>query len=94
MSKIQDILKNSDYSFTIFADAEIQWLENRIIESEGKKGKEYKAVCIIRNKEIKITPEEVVRQLYTYKLLEEYGYPAKQIQFEYPIKFGLQPYSN
>lgn len=90
MGQIQDILKNSDYSFTIFTDTEIQWLENRITESEGKKGKEYKAACIIRNKEIKITPEEIVRQLYTYKLLEEYGYPAKQIQFEYPIKFGRE----
>jgi hypothetical protein len=38
----------------------------------------------------KSNPEEIVRQLYTYKLLEEYGYPAKQIQFEYPIKFGRE----
>lgn len=35
---------------------------------------------------------EVVRQLYTYKLMKEddYSYPAKQIQFEYPIKFGRE----
>lgn len=91
MNKIQDIIsKNSDYSLAIFSGAETAWLENRITEVEGKKGKEYKAICIIRNKEIKITPEEVIRQLYTYKLMEEYGYPAKQIQFEYPIKFGRE----
>lgn len=89
-SKIQEILKNSDYNFTIFADAEIQWLESRITEKEGKKGKEYKAVCIIRNKDIRLTPEEVIRQLYTYKLIHNYGYPEKQIQFEYPIKFGRE----
>lgn len=87
---IKDLLKNSDYSLSIFTDTQIQWLENRITESTGKKGKEYKAACIIRGKEIKITPEEVVRQLYTYKLLKEYGYAAKQIQFEYPIQFGRE----
>jgi len=89
MNKINEILKNSDYSLTIF-DKEKQWLENRLISLDGKKGTEYKAVCIIRNKEIKITPEEVVRQLYTYKLIEEYGYQSKNIQFEYPIKFGRE----
>ncbi|OFX72665.1 MAG: type I restriction endonuclease subunit M [Bacteroidetes bacterium GWE2_29_8] len=87
---IQEILKNSDYTNHIFTDKETNWFENRITEVEGKKGKEYKTVCVIRNKEIKITPEEVVRQLYAYKLIEEYGYPVKQIQFEYPIKFGRE----
>lgn len=90
MQKINNILKNSDYSLTIFSNPEKKWLENRITETEGKKGIEYKVVCIIRNKEIKITPEEVVRQLYTYKLMQDYGYPSKQIQFEYPIKFGRE----
>lgn len=89
MNKINEILKNSDYRLTIF-DKEKQWLENRLMPIDGKKGTEYKAVCIIRNKEIRITPEEVVRQLYTYKLIEEYGYKAKNIQFEYPIKFGRE----
>jgi len=46
MSNIHEILRNSDYSLTIFTETEIQWLENRIAVSEGKKGKEYKAVCI------------------------------------------------
>lgn len=90
MYKIQKIIQNSEYNLTLFLDAEIKWLENRITETEAKKGTEYKTTCIIRNKEIKITPEEVVRQLYTYKLMNDYGYPAKQIQFEYPIKFGRE----
>ena len=90
MQKINNILNNSDYSLSIFNNAEIKWLENRITEIKGKKGIDYKAVCIIRNKEIKITPEEVIRQIYTYKLIEDYGYAAKQIQFEYSIKFGRE----
>lgn len=90
MSKLTDLLSNSDYSLSIFKPDEISWLEKRITETDGKKGKEYKVICIIRNKEIKITPEEVVRQLYTYKLINQYGYPASQIVFEYPIKFGRE----
>ena len=90
MALLNEILKNSEYNLAIFNNTEIKWLEKRITEAEGKRGKEYKAVCVIRNKEIKIIPEEVIRQLYTYKLIEEYGYPAKQIQFEYPIRFGRE----
>ena len=36
--------------------------------------------CLIRGKEIKLTPEEAVRQLYIYKLIHEYGYPTDRIQ--------------
>jgi len=86
---VNKILKNSDYSLTIFTD-EIACLEARISQSEGKKGVEYKVPCIIRNKDIKLNPEEVIRQLYTYKLIHFYGYPEKQIQFEYPNKFGRE----
>lgn len=88
MKKIQAILKSSDYNFTIFNNAEIKWLESRITETEGKKGIEYKASCIIRNKEIKITPEEVVRQLYLKVLIDKYHYPEKRIQLEYPVNIG------
>lgn len=90
MSKINDLLKNSDYSLTIFTPAEVQWLEDRLTTVEGKKGTEYKAQCIIRNKEIKIIPEEAIRQLYTHKLIDEYGYDPAQIKFEFPIKFGRE----
>lgn len=90
MSKLNDLLRNSDYSLSIFHPNEILWLENRLIEVDGKRGIEYRAVCIIRNKEIKIIPEEAIRQLYTYKLINDYGYPASQILYEYPIKFGRE----
>lgn len=90
MSKVNDLLKNSDYSLNIFTPAEVQWLEDRLIMVDTKKGTEYRAQCIIRNKEIKIIPEEAVRQLYTHKLIEEYGYQPKEIKFEYPIKFGRE----
>lgn len=35
-------------------------------------------------------PEEVVRQLYAMKLLEDYGYPKQRIKFEHAIHFGRE----
>ena len=46
--------------------------------------------CIIRGKEIKLTPEEAARQLYLQILLDEYGYPAERIELEYSVSFGRE----
>jgi len=55
------------------------------------KGKEVSYVnCIIRNKEVKATPEELVRQLYLYRLLHGYGYSSDRIQVEYAVNFGRE----
>ena len=89
--KLHDILKGSDYSLELFTPASIEVLENRINEKVDKKGKLYYSVnCIIRGKEIKLTPEEVVRQLYTEQLISQYGYAKDRIAFEYPIYFGRE----
>lgn len=88
--KVLEILSNSQYDDAIFSSDEKQWLEERIVEREGKKGIEYRANCIVRNKEIKLTPEETIRQLYAYKLIHKYNYPVKQLQFEFPIYFGRE----
>ena len=89
--KIHDILKGSNYSLDLFTEESIESLENRIIDKFDKKGKLYYSVnCIIRNKEIKLTPEEVVRQLYTEQLISQYEYSKDRIAFEYPIYFGRE----
>lgn len=89
--KLHDILKGSDYSLDLFVWESINTLENRIIDKVDKKGKPYYSVnCIIRDKEIKLTPEEVVRQLYTEQLISQYGYAKDRIAFEYPIYFGRE----
>lgn len=31
--------------------------------------------CILRDKDIQLKPEEIVRQLFTHRLIKEYGYP-------------------
>ena len=62
MRKIQYILKDSDYKDDWFNPKFIDILESKITEKEGKGGKiTYKTTCLIRQKEIILTPEEVVR---------------------------------
>jgi type I restriction enzyme M protein len=86
MTYIQDILKDSNYSLTIFEQKLINELEQKITLKNGKPYVE----CLIRDKEIVLKPEEVVRQLYLAKLLQDYEYPKKRIKLEHPIHFGRQ----
>jgi len=83
---LSQILKDTNYHLSIFNDSDIKSIEEVIIE---KKGKPY-IKCIIRGKEVQLKPEEIVRQLYTKKLIEYYGYPKKRITFEYPVSFGRE----
>ena len=46
--------------------------------------------CIVRNKDIQLKPEEIVRQLYAKRLIEQYGYTTERITFEYPVSFGRE----
>jgi len=86
MKNILNIIKDSNYSFSIFDQKLIDELENKITLKDGKPY----VVCAIRDKEIILKPEEVVRQLYAMKLLEEYGYPKQRIKFEHAIHFGRE----
>ena len=87
---IADILKDSNYKISLFTIKEINQLEADIIfrETKGKKTPYIK--CAIRNKEIKLTPEEIVRQLYVKRLIDLYKYPQQLIQLEIGINFGLE----
>jgi type I restriction enzyme M protein len=86
MKNILNIIKDSNYNLSLFDQKLIDELENKIIL---KNGKPY-VVCVIRDKEIILKPEEVVRQLYAMKLLEDYGYPKQRIKFEHAIHFGRE----
>lgn len=86
MKNVLNIIKDSNYSFSIFDQGLVNELEGKI---KIKDGKPY-VVCIIRDKEIILKPEEVVRQLYAMKLLGEYSYPKQRIKFEHPIHFGRE----
>ena len=46
--------------------------------------------CLIRDTDIRLKPEEIVRQLYLRRLLENYGYTKNRIAVEFPVKFGSE----
>lgn len=86
MGKINEILKNSNYNDTQFTEEEISQFENTIYYEDETPYIE----CIIREKTIKLTPEETVRQLFINKLIKIYGYKKERIKLEYPIHFGRE----
>ena len=87
---ISEILKGSNYSLAQFSDNMIMRLESNIIEKEVK-GKITPYInCIVRKKEIKLTPEEIVRQLYLMTLTEDFHYPISRMELEYIVTFGRE----
>jgi len=83
---LASILKDSEYSSSLFTESEIKDLESKITSKDGKAY----INCIIRNKDILLKPEEIIRQLYAAKLINRYGYPKKRIRFEHPVSFGRE----
>ena len=90
MMKLNDIFKNTSYDDTLFSEDSITTIESAIFMKSVKGVETPYIKCLVREKEIKLTPEEAVRQLYIYKLIHEYGYPTDRIQLETPIHFGRE----
>lgn len=87
---IQTILKDSNYHLSLFREDEIEDLRGGIV-FKITKGKEAPFVrCIIRDKEVQLKPEEIVRQLYATRLINRYGYPGKRLSFEHAVNFGKE----
>lgn len=83
--QLNEIFKNSNYDNIQFTDTQKKDLEDRVfIKDVGGKAVPY-IVCIIRKKDIKLTPEEAVRQLILDKLINEYKYSSDRIKLETPI---------
>ena len=83
---LASILKDSDYNLSLFSEKDIKTLESKI---KVQKNKPY-VECIVREKEVQLKPEEIVRQLYALKLMYEYDYPKQRIRFEHPVQFGRE----
>ncbi|MFY7801185.1 MAG: N-6 DNA methylase [Dolichospermum sp.] len=88
--KLADILKDSNYKLSQFTAEEIAQLEKSIILKSSKSGEAPYTVCLVRKKEIKLTPEEAIRQLYLRVLTERFYYPLNRIQVEYGVNFGRE----
>lgn len=85
-SKILKIFSAPDvkHGLSLFSREEIDALEELILERDGK----YYIKCQVKDKQKVAKPEEVVRQLWIYRLLTEYGFPLERIDVEKVIYFG------
>lgn len=88
---ISKIISESDYTLGQFNQTEIENVEKLISTKKDKKGQDvYYVKCQIRDKDIKLTKEELVRQLYINKLINEYNYPKEKMELEYSVSFGRE----
>lgn len=87
---LADSLKDSNYKLSQFTSAEIEQLEQSITLKASKSGEVPYTICLVRQKAIKLTPEEAIRQLYLRVLIERLHYPIDRIQVEYGVNFGRE----
>ena len=88
---ISRIVADSNYKIEQFNQTEIDHVESLISVKTDKNGKEvYYVKCQIRDKDIKLTDEELVRQLYLNKLINTYNYPKDKMELEYGVSFGRE----
>lgn len=74
------------HGLSLFNSDEINAIERLIIEQEGK----YFIKCQIKNRNKIAKPEEIVRQLWIYRLVNEYNYPKERISLKKTINFASQ----
>lgn len=87
---LAEILKDSQYSFTLFDRSEIVNLRNRVFLKETKGQSKAYIKCLVRKKDILLKPEEIVRQLYLSLLHMHYNYSFDRIAVEHPVNFGRE----
>ncbi len=84
--KIQTIFSTSEvkHGISLFTTEELDAVEDLVTEKEGR----LLIRCQKKDKYKVAKPEEIVRQLWIYRLLTEYGYPKERIEVERIIYFG------
>jgi len=87
---LSNILKDSEYKLSQFNPDEVAWLEQSIFLKASTKGDVPYIKCLVRGKDIKLTPEEAVRQLYLKVLCDRYQYPFNRVRVEYEVSFGKE----
>lgn len=90
MYSLKELFKNSTHNSSIFSGEAVNAIE-KAIYTKKTNGLDVPYVqCLVRGKEIRLTPEEAVRQLYIYTLVHEYGYSVDQMELERHIHFGRE----
>ncbi len=88
LENIHSIFSSSDieHGIALFSNKEQQQIEKSIV----KKNENYFIKCLIRDKFVKAKPEEIIRQLFLKRFLEDYNYPKNRIEIEKTIVFGTR----
>ena len=86
--KLSELLNSSNYKLTQFSAEQIATLEQDVFHKTTKRGDIPYINCLVRKKAIKLTPEEIVRQLYLKVLTQNLHYPLERIAVEYAVHFG------
>ena len=87
---IQTILRDSDYHLDLFTNTEVQALRKEILTQTVKDKETPFTHCPIRRKAIQLKPEELIRQLYAARLLNQYRYSKERVRFEHLVNFGRE----
>lgn len=90
ITNLIEILKDSNYRLSQFSENQINRLEQSIIPRESRGVVIPYVTCLVRRKEIKLTPEEAIRQLTIMKFNDHYGYPLERMELEYAVSFGRE----
>ncbi len=85
---LDDILHGSKYNMERFTEANKKALLARTTTKTVKGKEALYVLCPVRQKDIKLTPEEIVRQLYLDELTTSYGYPLSRLSVEYVVQIG------
>lgn len=74
MYSLKEIVGGSRHKLSRFRDEIVFYVEQRAY-SKIVRDKEMPFIkCQVRDKEIRLTPEEVIRQLFIRELIVDYGY--------------------
>jgi len=87
---LAELLRDSAYKLSQFKSEQIQALEARITMKETGKNPAPYVTCLVRAKPIRVTPEEIIRQLYIQVLRDDLGYPIDRMTVEYEVSFGRE----
>ena len=90
MYSLEELFKDSVHKDSLFSDRAIQAIEDAIFMKTVRGVETPYIQCLVRHKDIKLTPEEAVRQLYVYTLVHQYGYSVDQMELERHIHFGRE----
>lgn len=88
--ELSSLLKDSNYNLTQFSRKHIEKLEESVFQKTVRNQEVPYVKCLSRNKDIRLTPEEAIRQLYLRVLHKDFGYPFDRIEVEYTVSFGRE----